>query len=329
MIREFDHGNNHDAPLGSNEGAYLQEIGRFPLLTAEEEILLSRQVHRGLQLVRPTIRANNQQVPTLAGCDPTTYPPEEAQILEQAMAAKRHMTESNLLLVVSIAKRYLGRGMSFLDLVQEGNLGLMHAVEKFDPERGNRFSTYATWWIRQGVTRGIADQARTIRVPVHVTDGFGKIVKAERFLQQTSMTEKPTAAATAKFLGGKFTPSKVEDIREHLSPIASLDYPKEDSPQSVLGDAIEDPLAHQGLVETAEHGDLKDRTATVLASLNGRERFVIEMRYGIRGGQAHTLEQIGGILGVTRERIRQIEEKALRKLRHPARSKKLRDYLDL
>lgn len=303
---------------------YLREIGHHPLLNASQERLYARWVEKETILKRiwePQLQAGDLSILQRQNIEGRL---KMAGTL--AESGRHELTEGNLRLVVSITKRYLGRGMAFLDLVQEGNLGLMRAVEKFEWQKGFRFSTYATWWIRQAVTRGIADQARTIRVPVHVTDDYGKITKAERFLQQTSMTEEPTAAATAKFLGGKFTPSKVEDIREHLSPIASLDYPMQNSPQSVLGDAIEDPS--EPVEATAEQSILKEEVADVLNCLPPRARRVLMLRYGLEDGRARTLEQVGGEFGLTRERIRQIEEKALKKLRHPSRSRRLRDYLN-
>ena len=291
---------------------YLREIGRVPLLTSAEEVTLAKAIERAVEASEHLEKGD--------------VAPEERAILARAVRdgerARRHLTEANLRLVVSIAKRYLGRGMSFLDLVQEGNLGLMHAVEKYDYQKGFRFSTYATWWIRQAVTRAIADQARTIRLPVHVVESASKVDSASRSLQQR-LGREPTAEEIAGQMGAPV--EKVELVLKAWQSPMSLETPLGEEGGS-LGDFIEDhevePPGESALREV-----LKEQVSEVLDSLSPRERLVIEMRYGLRGGQAHTLEQIGNVLGVTRERIRQIEVKALKRLRHPSRSRRLRDYL--
>jgi RNA polymerase primary sigma factor len=267
---------------------YLREIGRVSLLTAAEEVSLARRIER-----------NDQE-------------------------AKRQLIEANLRLVVSVAKRYVGRGLSFLDLIQEGNLGLIRAVEKFDYRRGYKFSTYATWWIRQAVTRAIADQARTIRVPVHMVETINRLSRVQRQLVQ-DLGREPTIAELAEEL--EMTEERVRDIQKVAQEPVSLETPVGEEDDSELGDLIEDdavvspPDAVDDLLKREELGE-------VLDSLSHRERKVIELRFGLRGEEPRTLEEIGRRFGVTRERIRQIESKTLAKLRHPQRSEKLRDYLE-
>ncbi len=266
---------------------YLKEIGKVPLLTAEEEVELAKRIERG---------------------------DEEA---------KRRLTEANLRLVVSIAKRYVGRGMLFLDLIQEGNLGLIKAVEKFDYRKGYKFSTYATWWIRQAITRAIADQARTIRIPVHMVETINKLIRVSRHLLQ-QLGREPTPEEIAKEMG--LPVERVRDIIKIAQEPVSLETPIGEEEDSHLGDFIEDEEA-PAPAEAASYLLLREQLEEVLDTLTPRERKVLRLRFGLEDGRARTLEEVGQVFGVTRERIRQIEAKALRKLRHPTRSKKLRDYL--
>ena len=267
---------------------YLKEIGRVPLLLADEEIELARKVEAG---------------------DET---------------AKRRLAEANLRLVVSIAKRYVGRGMLFLDLIQEGNLGLIKAVEKFDYRKGFKFSTYATWWIRQAITRAIADQARTIRIPVHMVETINKLIRVSRQLLQ-ALGREPTAEEIAEEM--EMSPERVREIIKIAQEPVSLETPIGEEEDSHLGDFIEDQDA-PAPAEAASFRLLKEQLEDVLNTLTPREEKVLRLRFGLDDGRARTLEEVGQIFNVTRERIRQIEAKALRKLRHPSRSKKLKDFLD-
>ena len=267
---------------------YLKEIGKVPLLTPEEEQDLARRMADG---------------------------DEEA---------KRRMAEANLRLVVSIAKRYVGRGMLFLDLIQEGNLGLIKAVDKFDYTKGYKFSTYATWWIRQAITRAIADQARTIRIPVHMVETINKVIRVSRQLLQ-ELGHDPSAEEIAAEMG--MPVDKVRDILKIAQEPVSLETPIGEEEDSHLGDFIPDEDASEPS-EAASFSLLKEQLMTVLDTLTPREKKVLELRFGILDGRTRTLEEVGKEFNVTRERIRQIEAKALRKLRHPSRSKKLRDFLD-
>ena len=267
---------------------YLKEIGKIPLLKPHEEIEYAKRMLEGDEI------------------------------------AKQRLVEANLRLVVSIAKRYVGRGMLFLDLIQEGNLGLIKAVEKFDYERGFKFSTYATWWIRQAITRAIADQARTIRIPVHMVETINKLIRVSRqLLQELGRDPKPEEIAKEMDMSEE----KVREIMKIAQDPVSLETPIGEEEDSHLGDFIpdEDALAP---AEAAAYSLLKDQIEEVLGSLNEREQKVLKLRFGLEDGRARTLEEVGKEFDVTRERIRQIEAKALRKLRHPSRSKKLRDYLD-
>ena len=269
---------------------YLKEIGKYPLLTTEEEIALAKQIAEGT-------------------------PEEQA-------AAKKKLSEANLRLVVSIAKRYVGRGMQFLDLIQEGNLGLIKAAEKFDYTKGYKFSTYATWWVRQAITRAIADQARTIRIPVHMVETINKLIRVNRQLAQ-ELGRDPTPAEIAKEMG--ISESKVREIIMIAQEPVSLETPIGEEEDSHLGDFIEDENA-PAPAEVASNAMMREQLQEVLHTLTPREEKVIRLRFGLEDGQAHTLEEVGKEFNVTRERIRQIEAKALRKIRHPGRSKKLRDY---
>ena len=267
---------------------YLKDIGRVPLLSAEEEVELAKRMQ------------------------------------EDDVAAKKRLSEANLRLVVSIAKRYVGRGMLFLDLIQEGNLGLMKAVEKFDYQKGFKFSTYATWWIRQSITRAIADQARTIRIPVHMVETINKLTRIQRLLLQ-ELGREPTPAEIAEKMG--VTEDRVREIQKIAQDPVSLETPIGEEEDSHLGDFIEDEKTITPS-ESVAFTMLKEQLLGVLDTLTPREEKVLRLRYGLDDGKPRTLEEVGREFNVTRERIRQIEAKALRKLRHPSRSKKLKDFLE-
>lgn len=311
-----------DDPTIEPASIYLHEIGRVPLLTGSEErsLAISYWRRKFIPLFQSVL-----QSPTLDDQRKQIARERARTISQKAKEAKQHLIEANLRLVVSIAKKYLGRGMSFLDLVQEGNLGLMRATEKFEWQKGYRFSTYATWWIRQAVTRSISDGARTIRLPVHAVEKVMKIEKAKKTLTQR-FGRDPTSTEIASAIG--MHQEKIEDILLHSQVTYSLDKPLEEDGYVTFGDKIADSNGWTEPFDQATKHLLKEAVADVLESLPPRERYVIEMRYGLRDGQAQTLEYRGGTLGLTRERIRQIEVKALKKLRHPSRSRKLRDYLD-
>ena len=285
---------------------YLREIGRVPLLSAYEEISLAKRMERGRrERTKP-------------------FATQHLSIMLDAEEAQRQLTEANLRLVVSVAKKYIGRGMSLLDLIQEGNIGLIRAVEKFDYTKGFKFSTYATWWIRQAITRAIADQARTIRIPVHMVETINKLVRVSRRLVQEYGRE-PTSEEIGR--GMEIAPEKVREIMKVSQEPVSLETPIGEEEDSHLGDFIEDRGA-LAPAEAASHQLLKEHVEAVLDSLTGRERRVLQLRFGLEDGRARTLEEVGKEFNVTRERIRQIEAKALRKLRHPSRSRKLKDYLE-
>jgi len=297
---------------------YLREIGKVPLLTAEEEVTLAKRIEAGnLSASEITQRASDG---SLAG---DVRERLEAEFVD-GLEAKKHLMEANLRLVVSIAKRYVGRGMSLLDLIQEGNLGLMRAVEKFDYTKGFKFSTYATWWIRQAITRAIADQARTIRIPVHMVETMNKVSRTQRLMVQ-EMGREPSDEELAFRL--EMTPDRLREILRLGQEPVSLEVPVGDEDDSQLGDFIEDPEAVAPAEEAAKVL-LKSAIEEALGELNDRERKVVRMRFGLDDGEMHTLEEVGKEFGVTRERIRQIESKTLAKLRHPARSQRLKDYLE-
>lgn len=280
--------NTEQISVGDPVKMYLKEIGEIKLLTKEEEIELAKRVEQGDEF------------------------------------AKRELAESNLRLVVSVAKKYIGRGMSFLDLIQEGNVGLMKAVEKFDYTKGYKFSTYATWWIRQAVTRSIADQGRTIRVPVHMIENINKLVRIQRHLVN-ELGREPFPEEIAELMDMEV--EKVENIMKIAQKPISLETPIGEEEDTELGSFIEDDLI-QTPDEAATHVLLKEQLLEVLDTLSDREEKVLRLRFGMDDGKTRTLEEVGKVFNVTRERIRQIEAKAIRKLKHPSRSKKLKDFLD-
>ena len=331
-------------PIGDPVRMYLREIGRVPLLDAQDEGRLARAIQDGMHAEQ------------LSGSEDGGLSAKERHVLElkamQGSIARRRLAEANLRLVVSVAKRYLGRGMSFLDLIQEGNLGLLRAVEKFDHLKGYKFSTYATWWIKQAINRAIADQARTIRIPVHMIESINRLTRSVRQLQQ-ELGRDPTLeeiAAGSDYLSDvdkraleesqadgekpstdlrrrvKRAAQRVRQILEVSQEPMSLETPVGDEENSALVDFIADKTVASPVAET-NRGLLRDQMRDILASLSERERSVLALRFGLVDGESHTLEEVGQRFGVTRERIRQIEAKALRKLRHPTRSRKLRDYL--
>ncbi len=299
---------------------YLKEIGRVPLLTAEDEVRLAKRIELGVAAAE---RLGELEEANL-GLVPDDEAVELRALIADGEAAKQALIQANLRLVVSIAKRYLGRGMLFLDLIQEGNLGLMRAVDKFDHTKGFKFSTYATWWIRQAITRAIADQARTIRIPVHMVETINKVMRIQRQMVQ-ELEREPTVEELA--LRVDMSPGRVREIQRIAQDPLSLDSPVGEEDESNLGDFIEDPQA-EAPAAAAARALLNSAVTAALDELNERERQVVRMRFGLDDGQARTLEEVGREFGVTRERIRQIESKTLAKLRHPQRSQKLRDYLD-
>jgi RNA polymerase primary sigma factor len=308
------------APLTSDPvRMYLKEIGKVPLLTARQEVDLAMKIEAGLEAVAKLEEAAEQGV---------TLERQEKRRLERieriGVEAKKQLVEANLRLVVSIAKRYVGRGMLFLDLIQEGNLGLIRAVEKFDYSKGFKFSTYATWWIRQAITRAIADQARTIRIPVHMVETINKLIRIQRQLLQ-ELGREPTPEEIGEKM--EMTAERVREILKISQEPVSLETPIGEEEDSQLGDFIEDGEAVVP-PDAASFSMLQEQLAKVLDSLSERERKVIELRFGLEDGHPRTLEEVGREFGVTRERIRQIESKTLCKLRHPSRSGKLKDYLE-
>jgi RNA polymerase primary sigma factor len=301
---------------------YLKEIGKVPLLTGPQEVELAQRIEAGLESVAK-VAALEDRYGDAALIPEAELLPAEA-IVADGLQAKRELIEANLRLVVSIAKRYLGRGMLFLDLIQEGNLGLIRAVEKFDYTKGFKFSTYATWWIRQAITRAIADQARTIRIPVHMVETINKVLRVQRQMLQ-ELGREPTVEELAAKVG--LTAARVREIQRLALEPVSLETPVGEEDESHLGDFIEDQQA-VAPAEAAARALLNEAVGEALEELTDRERKIVRLRFGLEDGQARTLEEVGKEFGVTRERIRQIESKTLAKLRHPIRSLRLRDYLD-
>jgi RNA polymerase primary sigma factor len=299
--------------------AYLKQIGKVALLNAEEEVDLAKRIEAGLYAAE-RMRAGEDKGEKLAH----QLRRDLNWIIRDGERAKNHLLEANLRLVVSLAKRYTGRGMAFLDLIQEGNLGLIRAVEKFDYTKGYKFSTYATWWIRQAITRAMADQARTIRIPVHMVEVINKLGRIQRELLQ-DLGREPTPEELAKEMD--ITPEKVLEIQQYAREPISLDQTIGDEGDSQLGDFIEDSEAVVA-VDAVSFSLLQDQLQQVLQTLSEREAGVVRLRFGLTDGQPRTLDEIGQVYGVTRERIRQIESKTMSKLRHPSRSQVLRDYLD-
>jgi len=294
-------------------GLYLKEVSRVPLLTATEEVQLAKRIELGrmarAELARGKVSPRRRM--------------ELRRMIEDGWAAREHLITANSRLVISVAKKYMGRGVPFLDLIQEGNIGLIRATKKFDYRRGHKFSTYATWWIRQAVTRAIADQARTIRVPVHMGDQINKLLRVQHQLTQR-LGRDPSIEELAD--GLEVTPKKVENMIQVARRPLSLEMPTDDEEDSVLGDFIEDDEAAPP-DDTATYNLLREHLTEVLNGLPPREVRILQLRYGLLDGQAYTLEEVGRKMGVTRERVRQIEAQALSRLRHPTIRRKLRDYL--
>jgi RNA polymerase primary sigma factor len=294
---------------------YLKQIGKVPLLNAEQEVELAKRIEAGLFAEEKLAESERMHVDARIDME---------WIAEDGRRAKNHLLEANLRLVVSLAKRYTGRGMLFLDLIQEGNLGLIRAVEKFDYTKGYKFSTYATWWIRQAITRAMADQARTIRIPVHMVEVINKLARVQRQMLQ-DLGREPTPEELAVELD--MTPEKVVEVQKYGREPISLHTPLGEDGDSEFGDLIEDSEAIQP-GEAVSFTLLQEQLHSVLDTLSEREAGVVSMRFGLTDGQPKTLDEIGKVYGVTRERIRQIESKTMSKLRHPSRSQVLRDYLD-
>ena len=325
------------APTNDPVRMYLKEIGKVPLLTAEQEVDLAMRIEAGLaseEMLAEPSKFDVARIEKMARSSRVEMGTERMtnerareiarRVERDGHLAKRKLVEANLRLVVSIAKRYVGRGMMFLDLIQEGNLGLIRAVEKFDYTKGFKFSTYATWWIRQAITRAIADQARTIRIPVHMVETINKLLRIQRQLMQ-DLNREPLAEEIAEQM--EITPEKVREILKVSQEPVSLETPIGEEEDSHLGDFIPDEDAVIPL-DAASFILLQEQLDSVLHTLSDREKKVIELRFGLQDGTPRTLEEVGKEFGVTRERIRQIESKTLSKLRHPSRSQKLRDYLE-
>jgi RNA polymerase primary sigma factor len=294
-------------------GLYLKEVSRVPLLTAEEEVELAQRIERG-RMAREELARSNVI---------TRRRHELRRLIEDGWIAREHLITANSRLVISVAKKYMGRGVPFLDLIQEGNIGLIRATKKFDYRRGHKFSTYATWWIRQAVTRAIADQGRTIRVPVHMGDQINKLLRIQHQLTQ-KLGREPSVEELAHALD--VPPKKVENMIQVARRPLSLETPTDDEEDSVLGDFIEDDEAPPP-DDTVTYNLLREHLEEVLNALPPREVRILQLRYGLLDGQAYTLEEVGRKMGVTRERVRQIEAQALSRLRHPSIRRKLRDYL--
>ncbi|PKO07523.1 MAG: RNA polymerase subunit sigma [Chloroflexi bacterium HGW-Chloroflexi-3] len=294
-------------------GLYLKEVSRVPLLTAEEEVELAQRIERG--------RIAREELAKGSSTDHRRF--ELRKLIEDGWDGREHLITANSRLVISVAKKYMGRGVPFLDLIQEGNIGLIRATKKFDYRRGHKFSTYATWWIRQAVTRAIADQGRTIRVPVHMGDQINKLLRIQHQLTQR-LGREPSVEELAEALD--VPPKKVENMIQVARRPLSLETPTDDEEDSVLGDFIEDDEAPPP-DDTATYNLLRQHLEEVLNGLPPREVRILQLRYGLLDGQAYTLEEVGRKMGVTRERVRQIEAQALSRLRHPVIRRKLRDYL--
>jgi len=313
--RDLSTDDNYLANIDTDDtiGLYLKEVGRVPLLTATEEVELAQRIEQG-RLAREELAKGNVSLRRR----------RDLQVLiEDGWAAREHLITANSRLVISVAKKYMGRGVPFLDLIQEGNIGLIRAAKKFDYRRGHKFSTYATWWIRQAVTRAIADQGRTIRVPVHMGDQINKLLRVQHQLTQR-LGRDPSVEELAGALD--VTPQKVENMIQVARRPLSLETPTDDEEDSVLGDFIQDEEV-PAPDETATYNLLREHLDNVLNGLPPREVRILQLRYGLLDGQAYTLEEVGRKMGVTRERVRQIEAQALSRLRHPAIRRKLREYL--
>ena len=318
--RKYNSDNSVAMLTGDPVRMYLKEIGKVSLLTAAEEVDLAMKIEAGVEAMAQLDASEEEGGVPLERRERRRL----SRIEQVGLDAKQQLIEANLRLVVSIAKRYVGRGMLFLDLIQEGNLGLIRAVEKFDYTKGFKFSTYATWWIRQAITRAIADQARTIRIPVHMVETINKLVRIQRQLLQ-SLGREPTPEEIAEEMG--LTPERVREIQKISQEPVSLETPIGEEEDSQLGDFIEDDAAVIP-PDAASFSMLQEQLAKTLEGLAERERKVITLRFGLEDGHPRTLEEVGREFGVTRERIRQIESKTLAKLRHPSRSQKLKDYLE-
>lgn len=318
--RKYNSDNSVAMLTGDPVRMYLKEIGKVSLLTAAEEVDLAMKIEAGVEAMAQLDASEEEGGVPLERRERRRL----SRIEQVGLDAKQQLIEANLRLVVSIAKRYVGRGMLFLDLIQEGNLGLIRAVEKFDYTKGFKFSTYATWWIRQAITRAIADQARTIRIPVHMVETINKLVRIQRQLLQ-SLGREPTPEEIAEEMG--LTPERVREIQKISQEPVSLETPIGEEEDSQLGDFIEDDAAVVP-PDAASFSILQEQLAKTLEGLAERERKVITLRFGLEDGHPRTLEEVGREFGVTRERIRQIESKTLAKLRHPSRSQKLKDYLE-
>jgi len=313
--RDLSVDDNYLANIDTDDtiGLYLKEVGRVPLLTAQEEVDLAQRIEAG-RLAREELARGNVSPRRRADLQ---------RLIEDGWAAREHLITANSRLVISVAKKYMGRGVPFLDLIQEGNIGLIRAAKKFDYRRGHKFSTYATWWIRQAVTRAIADQGRTIRVPVHMGDQINKLLRVQHQLTQR-LGRDPSVEELAGALD--VTPQKVENMIQVARRPLSLETPTDDEEDSVLGDFIQDEEV-AAPDETATYNLLREHLDNVLNGLPPREVRILQLRYGLLDGQAYTLEEVGRKMGVTRERVRQIEAQALSRLRHPAIRRKLREYL--
>jgi len=313
LADELDEGTLAAIETDDTVGLYLKEIGRIPLLTAQEEVALAKRIERG-KLAAKRLASNN--------VGPARRAKLEALVAD-GQAAREHLITANSRLVISVAKKYIGRGVPFLDLIQEGNIGLIRAARKFDYRRGHKFSTYATWWIRQAVTRAIADQGRTIRVPVHMGDQINRLIRVSHQLTQ-ELGHDPSSEELAEAL--EVPVKKAEQMIQVARRPLSLETPTDEDEDSVLGDFIEDAEA-PAPAEAVTQNMLKEQIQEILLSLPPREVRILQLRYGLVDGESYTLEEVGKKLGVTRERVRQIEAQALSRLRHPTHSRKLKDYL--